>query len=375
MDADRSAATSQPPRDRQGRWLALVSGRTQGVVASLARAGLWVLSGFYRLGLAVANVRWRLPGMVRRAPCPVISIGNLTVGGTGKTPMAACLADLVMQLGGAPLIVSRGYGGGEGQPNDEARELQRLCPDVPHVQDADRVRAIRRWAGRHPCDIAILDDGFQHRRCARDLDIVLIDALRPFGYGHLLPRGLLREPLSALRRADVVVITRADSLAAAALAALKVEVGRLVPGDTPVLLAEHRPIAIRLPDGSQRDLAWLAGREVAAACAIANPQAFRMTLEQLGAQVAPFNAFRDHHVYTHEELNRLMAGAEATGAKTLVTTGKDFVKWFPMIDTGRIVPCVEVAAVEIALRVTGGEDVLRRRVAALLPGSEDQGEP
>ena len=345
------------------------------MAASLARAGLGVLSLLYRLGLSVGNLRWLLPGLVRRPPCPVVSVGNLTVGGTGKTPMAACLADLVIELGGAPLIVSRGYGGDEGRPNDEARELQRLCPDVPHVQDADRVRAIRQWVGHHPCDLAILDDGFQHRRCARDLDIVLIDALRPFGYGHLLPRGLLREPLSALRRADVIVITRADLPAADELATLKAKVSGLVPGDTPVLLAEHRPVAIRLADGSRRDLDWLAGREVAAACAIANPQAFRMTLEQLGARVTPFNAFRDHHVYTREDLNRLMAGAEAAGAKTLVTTGKDFVKWFPMIDAGEIAPCLEVAAVDIALRVTEGEDVLRRRVAALLPGSEGQGEP
>ena len=375
MDANGSTATSQPPRDRQSRWLALVSGETRGVAASLARAGLGILALLYRLGLVAANLRRLLPGSVQRPPCPVVSVGNLTVGGTGKTPMVACLANLVARMGGAPLIVSRGYGSAEGRPNDEARELERLCPTVPHLQDPDRVRAIRRWAARHPCDLAILDDGFQHRRCARDLDIVLLDALRPFGYGRLLPRGLLREPLSALRRADILVITRTELLAAREVADLKAEVARLVPGDTPVLLAEHRPAGILLPDGSRRGVEWLAGREVAAACAVANPQAFRMTLEALGARVAPFDAFRDHHVYTREDLNRLVGAAEAAGAKTLVTTGKDFVKWFPMIEAGDIVPSVEVAALEITLCVTEGEDVLRRRIAPLLAGSKGQGEP
>lgn len=374
MDADRPAATSQPPHHRQSRWLALVSGRAQGLMASLARAGLGVLSVAYRLGLGVANLRWHVPGSVHRPPCPVVSVGNLTVGGTGKTPMVACLADLVTQMGGEPLIVSRGYGSDKGRPNDEARELERLCPDVPHLQSPDRVRAIRDWVENHPCDVAILDDGFQHRRCARDLDIVLVDALRPFGYGHLLPYGLLREPLSALRRADVIVITRTESVAADELAKLKTEVGSLAAGETPVLLAEHQPTAILLPDGSRRDLEWLAGREVAAVCGIANPQAFRMTLERLGARIAIVETFRDHHVYTREDLNRLVGAAEAAGAKMLVTTGKDFVKWLPMIEAAGVAARVGVAALQIALCITEGEDVLRRRIAALLPGSKGQGE-
>ncbi len=374
MDADRSTATPQPARDRQSRWLALVSGETRGAAASLARVGLWVLSLVYHVGLAVSNLRRLLPGWVRHPPCPVVSVGNLTVGGTGKTPMVAYLADLVTRMGGAPLIISRGYGGDEGRPNEEARELQRLCPDVPHVQNPDRVRAIEEWVGRRPCDVAILDDGFQHRRCARDLDIVLLDALRPFGYGRLLPRGLLREPPSALRRADVIVITRTEFLTADELANLQAEVARLVPAETPVLLAEHRPTGILLPDGSQRDLGWLAGREVAAACGIANPQAFRMTLERLGARVAPLQTFRDHHVYTREDLDRLVGAAVAAGAKMLVTTGKDFVKWLPLIEAREVAPRVEVGAVEVALRMTEGEDVLRRRIAALLPGPEGQGE-
>lgn len=373
MDADRSTATPDASRDRQGRWLALVSGETRGPLASLARSGLAVLAGLYRVGLAVANLRWRLAGAGWRAPCPVVSVGNLTVGGTGKTPMVAHLAALAAAAGARPLIVSRGYGAAAGAPNEEARELAHLCPGVPHVQDPDRLRAIEDGTAAHPCDVAILDDGFQHRRCARDLDMVLIDALRPFGYGHLLPRGLLREPPSALRRADIVVITRAEQVPAERLANLKAAVRGLVRGDTLVCVAEHRPTGVLLADGSRREVGWLRGREVAAACGIGNPEAFRRTLEALGARVVRFDAFRDHYAYTRADLERLAQAALAAGAKTLVTTGKDDVKWRPLLEGGPGALAVDVAAVEVAMRITEGDDALGRAMAAVWSRSDGQG--
>jgi len=221
MDANSSSSPAPIRRDRQSRWLAIVSRSRRGFGPALARAGLTGLAGLYRLGLVVADLRWRRRDAARRAPCPVVSVGNLTVGGTGKTPMVAYLANLLVAEGYRPLIVSRGYGAEAGAMNEEARELADACPDVPQVQRPDRLQAIRDWSASEPCDVAILDDGFQHRRLARDLDIVLIDALRPFGYGHVLPRGLLREPPAALARADLVVITHADLLGADALAGLR----------------------------------------------------------------------------------------------------------------------------------------------------------
>jgi len=366
---DASASNRPPPirRDPQSRWLDLVSQAERGPVPAAARAGLAVLAGLYRVGLAAANVRWRFPSAVHRAPCPVISVGNLTVGGTGKTPMVAYLAGMLVAEGYRPLIVSRGYGAEPGSPNEEAGELGRRCPDVPQVQFPDRLRAIQEWTAQHPCDVAILDDGFQHRRLDRDLDIVLLDALRPFGYGHVLPRGLLREPPSALARADMVVITRAALIEADALARLKAVVGRLVAAETPVLVADHRPAEVAFADGSCQPANWLCERPVAAVCAIANPEAFEQTLDSIGAQVVRFDAFRDHYAYTAADLARLGAGATAAGANVLVTTGKDFVKWRPLLTHDREAVPVPCAALEVAMHFTEGEAVLHDRVRRLMP--------
>ena len=352
-------------------WLAVLSGERRGLAPALARAGLSVLAGLYRGGLALHNFRLRLPGSVRRATTPVVSIGNLTVGGTGKTPMVAWVAKRALELGARPIIVSRGYRAEPGRPSDEALELAGLCPDVPHLQNSDRRRAILEWTARHPCGLAILDDGFQHRDLARNLDIVLVDALHPFGFrvgraAHVLPRGLLREPLSALARADVLVLTRTDLSAPADLAALRAKLGRFLRPGMPVLLAAHRPAALVLEDGSRRPVADLQGQAVAAACGIGNPEAFRRTLEGLGAQVAQWHEFPDHHAYTAADLADLLQAAEAAGLKRLVTTGKDSVKWRSLL-SGRGVPrAARVSALEIEIEIVEGADGLRDRIAALV---------
>ncbi|MFO8014941.1 MAG: tetraacyldisaccharide 4'-kinase [Phycisphaerae bacterium] len=377
MDSRPSNRASDVPRGAPSRWRAVVSGQAAGLGPALARAGLAVLAGGYRAGLAAANLARRLGGTPRRAPCPVISVGNLTVGGTGKTPMVAYLATLLAAEGYRPLIASRGYGAEGGAANEEAAELALRCPQVPHVQDPDRLRAIRDAAASGEAfDVAILDDGFQHRRLARDLDIILLDALCPFGHGHLLPRGLLREPPTALHRADVVVVTRADLVDPAALADIKAAAGHYAAPGTPVLTAEHRPAGVVFADGSRAPADWLDGRTVAAACGIGNPEAFRRTLERLGAPVARFDAFRDHHAYTADEVSHLRAAARDAGAAALVTTAKDFVKWRPLLADeaageatreSRAAAAVRIAALEVAMHLVDGEDVLRRRVLDVLP--------
>jgi tetraacyldisaccharide 4'-kinase len=350
----------------QGTWLAIISGERRGLAAAAARANLTILAGLYRAGLFVRDRRFHLPGAVRRASCPVVSVGNVTVGGTGKTPLVAHLARLVAEMGGRPVILSRGYAAPAGRPNEEALELERLCPGVPHLQNPDRRKALEDWVAQNPCDVAILDDGFQHRGLARDLDIVLIDALRPFGFGHVLPRGLLREPLSALRRADLVIITRADLVDAGALAALKQDLAARARTGAPVLVAGHQPRGLLVADGSRRHADWLRGREVAAACGIGNPEAFRRTLEQCSARVRLFEIFPDHHAYTPADLDHVLRLAEAAGLKTLVTTGKDWVKWQPLLAGSPRRPPVEVAALEVALEFLEGEQALRREMGALL---------
>ena len=180
----------------------IVSGRRQGLTASLARAALGALEVPYTTAVRLRNRHYdRSPSAVQRVPVPVVSIGNLTLGGTGKTPtvewLARWFADRQVRVG----LASRGYGSKPGAPNDEALELAQKLPGVPHVLDRDRVRGAQQLIDQFGCELIILDDGFQHRRLGRDLDIVLIDALEPVGFGHVFPRGTLREPLEGWSRA------------------------------------------------------------------------------------------------------------------------------------------------------------------------------
>jgi tetraacyldisaccharide 4'-kinase len=341
-----------------------------GRFASLSRAALLPLAGLYRVGLAARTLGLRLCGGPWKASCPVVSVGNLTVGGTGKTPMTAWLADATVELGGMPLIVSRGYASPSGEANDEALELTRFAPDVPHVQQPDRRAAIERARREHDFDVVILDDGFQHRRVARDLDLVLIDALYPFGFGHVLPRGLLREPPSALSRATHVVITRADLVDDEALEALRRRIashaargGSEAP---PILTAAHRPTRLLVDRGPPREPAVLRGMPVVAACGIGNPEAFRRTLEGLGARLLRWTTFPDHHDYKAEEIGSLLAEAKAVDAEMLVTTVKDHVKWRALREEGGVKSGVPVAALEVRLRMLEGEQTLRQDLACLL---------
>ena len=173
------------------RWfLDVISGRQHGLLAAVTRWGLSMLTPCYRAGVSIRNQLFDLGWKrVHHVDVQVISVGNLTTGGTGKTPMVAWLAEWFRSQGKQPCIVSRGYRSLDEGGNDERRVLEQLCPNVPHEQNRDRVVAARRAIETHKSDVLILDDGFQHRRLSRDVDIVLIDALNPWGYGRLLPRG------------------------------------------------------------------------------------------------------------------------------------------------------------------------------------------
>src|SRR5262249_20780095 len=188
----------------------LVSGRRRGLWPSLLRCGLWALSVPVGLGVRLRN-RFFDWGWKRtfRAQVPVISVGNLTLGGTGKTPCVEYVARFCRGAGKRVAIRGRGYGSDHGR-NDEALVLEENLPDVPHLQGADRVALAAIAVEELESEVLVLDDGFQHRRLARDLDIVLVDVTDPWGGGFLLPRGLLREAPAGLRRASVVVLTRSD---------------------------------------------------------------------------------------------------------------------------------------------------------------------
>lgn len=287
----------------------------RGLGAGVMRAALWPLSRGYAMTLYARDRLYDLGALHAENPeLPVVSVGNLTVGGTGKTPFAAWLA---AQLGRSaqPAIVLRGYGG------DEHEVHRRLNPDVPVVVNADRAAAIRS-AKSQGADVVVLDDAFQHRRIARTADIVLLSAeqlMRPL---RLLPAGPWREPLAAGGRADLLAVTRKAAASADAQRAVE-KLRQVMPGMpiASVHIAAHELVSAT--DESSAPLRELRGASVTAIAAIGEPGVFARQLEQLGARTS-LAAFRDHHAYSARDIRALAARVPADGIA--VCTLKDAVK-------------------------------------------------
>ncbi len=305
-------------------YLNLASGRSRGPLAAAARAGLSLAAIPYRLGVAARNAafdhRWK---RIHRVERPVISVGNITLGGTGKTPTVEWIARRLRQHNLRVAVISRGYKSTQGL-NDEGLVLDQNLPDVPHLQDHDRVRLARIAIDELDAQVLVLDDGFQHRRLARDLDIVLLDALCPFGHRRLFPRGLLREPIQSLTRANIVILSRANLIDPAARAAIRAAAERR----RPLAWAEaaHQPRDLVDHLGQSAPLASIGGLRIAAFCGIGNPHGFRKTLETTGVEPIAFRAFPDHHPYTRADVADLAQWVRDQGADLALTTQKDLVK-------------------------------------------------
>lgn len=318
-------------------FLALIRGERAGPVAALLRAGLWLLALVYGLGVrlhhALFDLGLRAPA---RAGAPVVSVGNVTTGGTGKTPLIVLLARALLARGERPAVLARGYGAArDGEPNDELLVVRREAPGARLHPGRDRV-ARAAEAVRGGASALLLDDGFQHRRLHRDRDVVLVDATDPWGPAGLLPRGLLREPRRGLRRADVVLLTRAELVDAAALARVEAE-ARAAGFAGPVGRMTTAPVGLAaLPGGPDEPLEALRGEQVLAACGIGNPAAFARGLEALGARVVGVEALPDHHAWTADDVQRVDARARALGAARVVVTVKDAVKLERLVGPGTL---------------------------------------
>lgn len=288
------------------------------------RAGLSAMAMLYGAAVRARNARYERGEPTYRCAAPVISVGNLTVGGTGKTPMVIAIVERLVRSGMKPAVLMRGYRADASGMNDEQRLIQRACPNVLCLADPNRCRAARAAVERHGSDALILDDGFQHRRLARDLDLVLIDATCPFGFDRLLPRGLLREPVGSLRRAHAVVITRADEVDAQALRAVRSRIESLCP-HIPLLAARHRVAGLVDLEGNGAG-ALSTGCKVFAFAGIGNPQSFHSTLKRMGADVVGTRWRPDHAHYGPRDVESLLREAAAHRADLLVTTEKDAVK-------------------------------------------------
>lgn len=279
----------------------------------------------------------------RRLSRPVISVGNLTVGGSGKTPLVAWIAEALLRRGYKPAILTRGYGRRRGpdvvaiepQPErnidprsvgDEPALLARALPQVPIVVSADRYRAGLLAEERFGVDLHILDDGFQHLALHRDLDVVAVDVTRELSDHALLPAGRLREPCSALRRADLILLTRTElenpEPIERQVRAINPEAGLFRCSTVLRGLFEAGRGEVQPP-------AVYKGRPLCAFCGIGNPGAFFSDLRRWGFNLSAEFAFRDHHVYGAQEMKRLVAAARAAGAVAFVTTEKDVMNLSP----------------------------------------------
>ena len=343
----------------------------------------------------------------------VLSVGNLTTGGTGKTPLVVWLCQTITQNSKLKTqnchvaILTRGYKATTQNSklktqnySDEPAELVNACPGVPIIVNPDRVagaaEAIRRGEGFlktedgrqrtegrgkrtepssivcHPSSeirplVLVMDDGFQHRRLARDLDIVTIDATEPFGYGRLLPAGLLREPLTSLRRAHAVVLTRCDQVAPSTLDEIEAAIHRVNP-NLPIARSIHAPAAVRFvcSDAVRRSLecpyghttseispAQLRDKTVFAFCGLGNPCGFLRTVESCGCRLVGQRVFNDHQAYTGRILADLHAEAQSKGAELLLTTQKDWTK-IKSLNLLSTPPALAYLVVELQF-TTGGE--------------------
>jgi tetraacyldisaccharide 4'-kinase len=304
----------------------LVSGRRGGPAAVALRSLLRAAELPYALVVNWRNRRFdRSPAMTQRVDVPVVSVGNLTLGGTGKTPMVKWLARWFQARGVRVAIVSRGYGASAGGQNDESLELSQSLPDVPHVQNPDRVAAAAKAIDDFDSQLIVLDDGFQHRRLFRALDIVLIDAMEPFGLEHVFPRGTLREPVAGLKRAHIVCLSRADVISTGERDSIRRRVAKLAPHAVWCELV-HAASHLLNSAGETKPLEALARQRIAAFCGIGNPLGFQHTLAGIGGEIAGWRVFPDHHRYTGADLATLGAMAATCNASVAVCTQKDLVK-------------------------------------------------
>jgi len=352
---------------------------------------LYLLSCLYAAAVKGRQVLYRRRLLkTKRLPCRVVSIGNITVGGTGKTPLSIYVARLIEQLGYKVAVISRGYKGGaeknggivsDGQrirmtpdmAGDEPYLLAQSLKGIPVLVGRDRFKSGLAAIQTFGVDVVVLDDAFQHIRLERDIDLVLLDDRRPFGNTHQLPRGTLREPTDALRRCDAVILTRSPEEKTETI-----ETVRKMAPCRPVFRSRHVPMIARAV-GSEEN----AGRtpppavgpdgvkqvRIFAFSGLADNRNFRDSLTQLGCQLVGFSGFPDHHPYSGQDLSAILHAARESGAEALATTEKDFTKISGRFNWPLMLVVIGVQAVfgedEKAFR-----DFIRHRLQSFSDGSE-----
>ena len=342
----------------QEQFYNLVSGRKTGITATVLRYGLRLLEVPYCATVSARNFLYDqriLPS--HRFPIPIISVGNLTLGGTGKSPMVAWLCRFFLEQKMCPGLISRGYGKRTNGSNDEFLEMAYRFPTIPHLQHWNRAEAIQKLQQTEQVDLIILDDAFQHRRVKRNVDLVLLDATAPFGFGHVFPRGTLREPLNGLRRADVALLTRSDLADESERQKIRQTVLTLNPniiwGETHHASTSLISIESATKNFCSEPVESIYGQSALAFCGIGNPAAFQKTLEQCGIHVVKLIRFPDHYRYTVRDADELIQTAKTFGTDLILCTMKDLVKLNQPEFAG-----LPFQAVSIELQFTVGESAV-----------------
>jgi len=333
----------------------------RGLAAAAYRAVACLAAPAYGLGVEIRNRAFdRHPGKSTPLGRPTISIGNLSVGGTGKTPVTLWLCQQLLDRGHRPAVLMRGYG------DDEHRLITECLPSVTVAANPDRVTGARELLARDPSvDVLILDDGFQHRQAAREFDLVLISATQMGGQARLLPRGLWREPLRALRRAHGIVITKSDLVPSTALAAMEHQIMQASP-QLPVFRAVHTiPTIIDAESAVHPAQEWLKQRFFAFA-GIGDPTGLDTMLQKFFGDYAGHVWYPDHYTYTSTDMHSLLARAERTGS-TLVTTEKDWVKVRAVLPSGG-----KVARFQLVLNFTDEKRLLDLILSRLWPNQPSE---
>jgi tetraacyldisaccharide 4'-kinase len=335
----------------------LMTDRKKGAIFFPFKLVLYLASLIYGLAIIARSLLYKLRIFkTRKAPLKVISVGNITLGGTGKTPFTMALAKMLEEdLKKNVSILIRGYGW------DEQEMLKRNLADVPVLVGQDRFRSSNKAVKLYGSDTAILDDGFQHWELARDLDIVLVDSRNPFGNGHLFPRGVLREPKSSLARADIIVLSKNNGAAVGANN-IRNEISFISRGAL-VLEAAHLPV--HLYEGRARrihELSSVKEKKVILLSSIGDPVYFEETVKGLGCDVIQHIKFPDHHDYRKKDIERVAAICDKRHFDLVITTEKDIVK---LNRLGLFIGSYKVLTLVVEMRIISGKEELVDRLHSL----------
>ncbi|MDD3088725.1 MAG: tetraacyldisaccharide 4'-kinase [Candidatus Omnitrophica bacterium] len=342
--------------------LSVMNDERSGPIESVLRIALSFASLFYKAAIRSIDAAYTSGRRrVFKVPVPVVSIGNLTLGGTGKTPLTVFVAEHYSAAGHKPAILTRGYG------KDEDRMLREDLVDIPVYSGRDR-RISALTAASEGCDVIIMDDGFQHRTLERDLDIVLMTPETLAGKDKLFPRGTMREGYEALSRADAVIVTKADRMTEERKAAAALEAAKIVPG-RPVAFAEHKPVFLTDITGTTYPLENISGMKTLLVSGIADPGYFALSSRKLGALIVGRMEFPDHHAYSGRDAERIEKEAALREADVILTTAKDFIK-LRRLDLSAFEE--KIFVLRVRAEISEGKETLIARLDSVLSGKRPE---